>query len=367
MKQRSKAEYLYVHVPFCASICSYCDFCHQIYQKETVDKWLNALKMELDHVQPRKDLKTIYLGGGTPTCLDESQLEKLLSLLDEYTSVIREYTIEVNPETLTKEKAEILRKHRINRASIGLQSIDESLLKLMGRRHSFVDVKNTVNLLRKEEITNISLDIMYSLPGQTMESLKETIEFACLLDVTHLSCYSLTIEDNTVFGKKGYQHLEDDLEADMYEFICMMLIEHGFQQYEISNFSKEGFESIHNKAYWHYDDFVGLGCGASGKEGLLRYDHEKSVKNYLSDPLKRIEIQNTKEDAMFEMVMMGLRLKEGISFAHFQEIWNVSLNEVYGKPIRKLETQDLLYEEDGYLKTTNRGFEILNTVLEEFL
>lgn len=191
------ADYLYVHIPFCKTICYYCDFVHRVYQEDIVDAYLSSLQKEIESKEI-SSLKTIYIGGGTPTSLNERQLDRLLSLFDSYVSEVKEYTIEINPETLTEEKIQILKKHGVNRVSIGLQTTEDKLLKLMNRHHTFSCVQSVVSLLKQYGITNISLDIMYSLPFQTMESLKKSVNDALSLHPTHLSLYSLTIEENTL-------------------------------------------------------------------------------------------------------------------------------------------------------------------------
>ncbi len=358
---------LYIHVPFCRTICAYCDFCHTVYREQSAQDWLSALERELSQRKLPSDYLTAYIGGGTPTALSAEQLERLLTLLDPYVQHVHEYTVEVNPETLDEKKAEILAEHGINRASIGFQTSDPGLLKLMNRHHSYEDIALAIQLLRSKGIMNISLDLMYSLPGQTMAMLRQSVEDALSLNPQHLSLYSLTIEENTVFGRKGYEHLDEDTEADMYEWICSTLEQHGYIHYEISNFCMDGYASRHNQAYWHYEDFTGVSCGASGKEGNIRYDNTRSLKEYCADPLHREELELSDEDLMFEFVMMGLRLKEGFHQSVFQERYAVSYKEVYGEKTEELIHKGLLEECGDMIRCTDRGFEILNSVLVELL
>ena len=367
MIPRSNSEYLYVHVPFCAHICSYCDFARTVYLKKNVSLWLEALRKELNGIALRKDLKTIYLGGGTPTCLDEEELDTLLSLLDPYSGNLIEYTAEVNPETLNARKAEILRAHGVNRASVGMQTDDPGLLKLLGRRHTADDVSGCVRLLRSAGINNISLDLMYSLPNQTMKQLETATEYAIGLNPEHLSLYSLTIEENSVFGRKGISALDEETEADMYEWICRKLESEGFHQYEISNFAKDGYESVHNRGYWTYRDFCGISCGAAGKEGLVRYEHSRLLKDYIGDPLSPAQETLSEEEAMFEMVMMNLRLKEGMKLSQFEETFGIPFQRQFANKADRLIRQGLLEEEDGFIRCSSRGFHILNSVLVELM
>ena len=354
-------------MPFCRSICSYCDFTHQAYREKTADAWLQALAYEIDETDIPDDLETCYIGGGTPTSLTNSQLETLLSLLDPFVRKTEEYTVEVNPETLDDEKAETLVHHGISRASIGLQTANEALLKKLGRRHTCNDVRNTVQILKKHGIDNISLDLMYSLPDQTMQDLENAIAFALSLEPKHLSLYSLTIEENTVFGKTGVEPLDEDMEADMYEYICKRLPEEGYMQYEISNFAKEGYESKHNLVYWHYKDFIGLSCGASGKVMHCRYDNAQSLKEYLKDPLMKEYIPLTKEDEMFETVMMGLRLVKGISLSGFQARYGCTFEQAFGNKAKKLLEEGKLVIEDDMLRCNDQYYHLLNSLLCDLL
>ncbi len=367
MIQRNKPEHLYVHVPFCKTICSYCDFVHSVYQSKLVDEWLVTLEKEIKGKEIDPYLKTIYIGGGTPSCLSNEQLENLLSLLDPYCKVVQEYTIEINPETMNEQKVMILKKHHINRVSIGLQTTNENLLRLMNRHHTYMDIKECMDLFKRNGIDNISLDIMYSLPFQTMEILKKTLNDALSLHPTHLSLYSLTIEENTLFSKKGYTSLDEDTEADMYEMIVKTLETNGYHQYEVSNFSYGDHESMHNKAYWNYRDFYGISCGASGKENHIRYDKPRNLKEYLSDPFKQNEITLNQEDEMFEMLMMGIRLKKGMNLSLFQETFHKSFIDVYSEKIQPLLERKLVEINDSYFRCSEQGYEIMNSILVELM
>ena len=281
----SAPKSMYVHVPFCKSICSYCDFTRVSYQEAMVDKWLVQIKKDLANVE-NKNLDTIYLGGGTPSCLSLKQLEELLVALDSF-SVAKEYTIEVNPETLTNDKAKLLVEHGINRVSLGVQSFNDDLLRVISRKHTKNDVVNSISLLNDVGITNISVDLMYGLPTQTLQQLSDDLLFATSLEIKHVSIYSLTIEPNSVFGRNNVETIDMDLETDMYTKAIELLEKHGFLQYEISSFAKSGYESKHNLVYWHYEDFYGIGIGASGKEGNIRYSNISDYKSYLAGERKR--------------------------------------------------------------------------------
>ncbi len=361
------AEYLYLHVPFCRHICYYCDFTHVAYMEHMADQWLQALAKEISCKKINPNLRTIYIGGGTPTALTVSQLDQMMEMLEPYASCVQEYTIEINPETFDADKALCLKRHGVNRASIGFQTSDQKLLKTIGRNHSYEDVKKTMALLKDHGITNISLDLMYSLPEQTMEMLQQSVEDALILAPSHLSLYSLLVEENTVFGRRGIEPLDEEVEADMYEWICKKLEKEGFHQYEISNFAIGGKESLHNQAYWKYDDFYGIGCGASGKEDHVRYDNTKSLQLYLKDPLKREEILLSKKDEMFEMVMMGLRLKKGMDLNCFNQRFGIAFSEAFAGKAENLFRKGWLQAKNGYISCTEESFGILNTILIELM
>ena len=344
---------LYLHVPFCRHICFYCDFCHYGYSEKKSEAWLKALKNE---IAERLDFIpcTIYIGGGTPTSLKAEQLEALLSMLDPF-FIGQEYTIEINPETLDPEKTEILKRHGVNRASIGVQSSDPKELAFLGRKHTFDDVKETVRMLREAGITNISFDLIYSFEGQTKESFKKSLSDCISLRPTHISVYSLTIEENSVFGIKGVKNLDEETEADLYEFACSYLQENGYEHYEIANFAQSSYQSKHNLCYWHYDDFLGLSAGASSKYGHVRYDNTRDLDAYCKGGWIGEKIPLTREDEMFEMLMMGLRLEEGVSLDLFKERFQSDLLDVFSEEYNTAKKRGLALIEDGYLRCPQRN------------
>ena len=356
-----KTKHLYIHVPFCKTICSYCDFCHQIYNKDTVNKWLDTIALEIKE-KCEGNYETIYIGGGTPTSLTTDELEKLLSLIKPYTNNILEYTIEVNPESLDLDKVKLFNEYGINRISMGVQTSNNDLLKMLIRHHTFDDAKDKIQLLKDNGLNNISIDLMYSLPNQTLEMLDKTIEDFILLDIPHVSIYSLNVEENTVFGKKGITSLDEEIEADMYEMIINKLEKAGYRQYEVSNFSKEGFKSKHNIAYWKYEDFLGISLGASSKLGNLRYTNTRNFNEYFIDYNSKSEdLILTKKDMMFENIMMSLRMKDGLNIDEFNNRYDTNLLEVYKDA---LENNNLSIE-NGCLKV--KDLEILNNTLLDFM
>ena len=355
-------EHLYIHVPFCKTICAYCDFCHVFYKEELVNKWLIRLKKDLLEMN-NKSFKTIYIGGGTPSCLNIKELKELLSLIKPFSNEVNEYTIEINPESIDRDKIKLLKEYGINRISIGLQSSSDRLLKLMNRHHSYEDVKRVVNDLKNEGINNISIDIIYSLPTQSMDDLKKTIDDVLALDVPHISLYSLTIEKNTIFDKLHYEHLDDEIEADMYEYIEKTLVDNNYIHYEIANFAKDGYESKHNLGYWNYDDYIGVSSGAVGKYDHKRYTYSSNVKDYIDGKdVVEIEELDLKEEA-FENIMMSLRTIYGLDLKLFKDRYGIDFIDKYKEVLDK-NKNNLIIKDDRCI-CLNR--EILNNILLDFM
>lgn len=363
----SAPKSLYVHVPFCRGICYYCDFRRQMYRSDIAERWLKAIAFELLHTEMPAGLETVYIGGGTPTSLSEDQLEELLNLLDPLVKHVKEYTVEVNPETVSEETVQMLCAHGVNRISIGLQTADEKLLSALNRHHAKEDVRRVVDQFFRCGISNISLDLMYGLPHQSMSSLQESAEFALSLSPAHLSLYSLTIEENSVFGKRGVKTADEDTEADMYEWIVSFLKQRGYDHYEISNFARGGMVSKHNVNVWHYDDFIGLGYGAWGKDDKGRYDHADSLRAYLNDPCCRNYTVLSKEEQMYESLMMGLRLREGVSCGLFHERFGASIIEVYPMTVQKYLSYGLLKKDGDRLFCSEEGLAVLNSILVDLM
>lgn len=357
---------LYIHIPFCDHICGYCDFARGHYNEELADKYLLALKAELK-TKDLKHIETVYVGGGTPTSLNLSQLEFLLLMISPYLKNVKEFTIEANPESLSKDKAKLFKKYGVNRISMGMQVSQNHLLQLIERKHSLQDVKDKVLMLKDVGIDNISIDLMYGIPTQTLEDLKESVSEIVKLDISHVSLYGLTIEPNSKFGKKNYKEANSELDANMYESAIEFLEKANFKRYEISNFAKAGYKSKHNQVYWKYLDFCGVGLFASGKELGVRYTNTRSLKEYINGNNIKDVITLSLEDQMFEFIMMNLRLSSGFNINDFNERFNVDFNKKYKEQLEKLCNSGLLIVENNQVKASDYGLEILNTVLEEFM
>lgn len=366
----------YVHIPFCTQICYYCDFSKVFIKNQPVDAYLQALIREFERYDI-KQLRTLYIGGGTPTAITAQQLDYLLTNLTKNLdlSVLEEFTIEANPGDLTEDKIEVLKQSAVNRVSLGVQTFNDKQLKQIGRSHNEAQIYDTISSLKEAGFDNISIDLIYALPGQTMSDVKENVAKALALDIPHLSLYSLILEHHTVFMNKmrrGKLNLpQEDLEAEMFDYIITELEKNGFEHYEISNFTKPGFESRHNLMYWDNAEYYGVGAGASGYIAGVRYRNQGPIQHYL----KAVSEGNaslseevlTKEEMMEEELFLGLRKKSGVSIAKFEERFGISFEERYGQVVAELRQQGLLVPDDEMIRMTKKGLFLGDTVAEKFI
>lgn len=358
---------MYVHVPFCKSICAYCDFTRCGYQEQLADKWLCALKSELSTKVIENEITTLYIGGGTPTALSLTQLQQLFDVLAPYMAHAKEVSIEANPEALSEEKITLCQTRGVNRFSLGIQSFQPTLREYIQRQGQKETLFACIDMLHKYGIHNISIDLMYGLPTQTQALWEADLAIACSLAISHISLYALSIEEHSTFGRNQVQAMDQDEEAQMYETAISYLTKHGFEHYEISNFAKAGAHSLHNEQYWHYDDFYGIGCGASGKEHHQRYDNTKNLHTYISKGACPDIIELTIQDEQFEMIMMSLRLHEGVSKQLFYERFSVQLEDVYELALTQEIKKGNLIQSATHVKTTYQGMLHLHDVLLAFL
>ncbi len=352
----------YVHIPFCHSICFYCDFCRYVATETQKEEWLHAIVQEANTIND--SLHTLYFGGGTPSSLSIAQFQKLSQCFIHRLEQNYEWTIECNPESLTLKKARAYAEAGVNRVSLGVQSFQDTILKKIGRNHTSSDVYTSIQRLKDVGICNISIDLIFGIPGQTMEDLRNDLEQFLNLDIPHISIYSLQIEENSIFGKQGLQPIDEDIEADMYDFICDTLHDAGFEHYEISSFCRKGYASKHNQSYWNDSDYIGIGCGSSGREYGKRYDHVSVLSEYIKHPLQKEWIKETTDDRAFEAIMMSLRTSFGLDI----KAWNMK----YNKDFMTLY-QDVLNKYDSYFewnqetcRVNELGMKILNTILVDF-
>jgi len=363
----SKPKSLYVHIPFCEHICSYCNFTKIFYKENIVDSYLERLEQELSSFNI-ESLKTIYIGGGTPSSLNIMQLEKLLKMFSSIKLEKNyEYSIEANPENLSEEKIKLLAKYGINRISLGIQTFDEKLCKLLNRKHNYQMVKEVVNNLNKYNIRNYSFDFIYAIPFQTKETINHDIDLAIELGPKHLSFYSLLIEENTLLYLQNHKEAEDSLQREMYDFIYEKLKDNNYKRYEISNFALPGFESQHNKTYWLDNCYYAIGLSASGYVDNIRYTNTKNLTNYLKGVNKKTMDIINKEDEKFEYIMLNLRLDQGINMLDYQHRFNEEFIKTKREKIDKLLKEKLIIIENNNLKTTYQGSMLLHRVIESLI
>ena len=373
---QKKPTSAYVHIPFCTQICYYCDFSKVFIKNQPVDSYLEHLLEEFQSYDIQK-LRTLYIGGGTPTALSASQLEVLLKGLTKNLdlSVLEELTIEANPGDLDADKIAVLKNSAVNRVSLGVQTFDDKMLKKIGRSHLEKDIYENIDRLKLAGFDNISIDLIYALPGQTMEQVKENVAKAIGLDIPHMSLYSLILENHTVFMnrmRRGKLPLpKEELEAEMFEYIIAELERAGFEHYEISNFSKTGFESRHNLMYWDNAEYYGIGAGASGYVNGVRYKNHGPIRHYLSaveEGNARITEEHlSQKEQMEEEMFLGLRKKSGVSMARFEEKFGRSFDGLYGETVRDLVQQGLMQIEGDRVRMTKRGLFLGDTVAERFI
>ena len=377
------ARGIYIHIPFCHQICNYCDFNKVFFKNQPVDEYIEALGQEIEMTvkefpESFANIETIFLGGGTPTALSAKQITRLLSLIAKHISLtnVKEFTSEANPDELTREKLQALLNGGVNRLSMGVQSFDQELLKKIGRTHSNEHVYNTIELAKEIGFTNISIDLMYGLPGQTMEQWKDTLNKAMALNLPHYSAYSLIVEPKTIFYiqyAKGKLALpSEDLEAEMYDVLMKTMEAHNKMQYEISNFSEPGYESIHNKIYWDNEECAGFGAGAHGYLQGIRYSNHGPIKKYIETvqsgtrPIVHYHTV-TAEERLEEQMFLGLREVEGVPHHDFEYKFNHSIQEIYAKQIEKLVKEGLLDVDKNGVRLTRKGRFVGNEVFQQFL
>lgn len=372
---------LYIHIPFCSSKCNYCDF--NSYEGKLIfsEDYFNAMKKEINQYSSQMKfnrIDTIFIGGGTPTCVDARYI---CEILDQCRSKFNisdncEISIESNPGTISIEKLEKYRQCGINRISIGLQATQGELLKYLGRRHSNEEFITSVELAKQAGFENINADVIFGIPGQTLEDWKNTLMTLVKTGVTHISAYSLKIEEGTVFGdlkKSGALiPVEDELDREMYHYTIEYLSENGYNQYELSNFAKEGYECKHNLIYWKCVDYLGIGAGAHSYLDNLRLANVYTIEEYidsLAKGSKPVEERYTVDycEKMSEYMFLGLRLTKGISNSEFRDVFNQDMFQKYGNSFEKLSNKKLLEIEGESVKLTKLGLDLANQVFVEFV
>ena len=365
---------LYVHVPFCKAKCNYCDFCsYPALYESRADKYIDRLISEAwEYSRDRRiQVDTVYFGGGTPSLLEPEQLGRLLLSLGEIFDIDREaeITLEANPGTLTEQKLRGYKELGINRISLGLQTIHENELKILGRIHTFSDFLDSYKMLRDLGFNNISIDLMYGIPEQTQASFEKTLDAAIALRPEHISAYGLIVEEGTPFyGMRDKLPLPtEDEECEMYAMAAERLRDSGYAHYEISNYARSGFESRHNLKYWRAEEYIGLGAAAYSYFEGYRYGNVRSLDGYMSgEPRGDVE-HIDREGEMLEYAMMRLRLAEGISLGEYESRFGIPFTEGREEKLARYRDLGLITENCGRLSFTERGFYLSNAVMADIL
>ncbi|MCX0369782.1 radical SAM family heme chaperone HemW [Clostridium perfringens] len=371
---------LYIHIPFCAQKCLYCDFPSFARKDHLRKDYIEALNKEIISLREKHnnlEIKTIFIGGGTPSVLEANELECLLKEVAKLNMAKDiEYSMECNPGNLTEEKLEVMKKYGVNRISMGLQAKQDNLLKGLGRIHNYKTFKENFLLAKKVGFNNINVDLMFGLPNQSLNEWEETLREIISLEPAHISAYSLIIEEGTAF----YNLYENDKlklpteeeERKMYHLAKKILEENGFNQYEISNYAKEGKECRHNLAYWNMNNWIGVGSAAASYINGKRIKNISSVEEYINsikDKGEAVEeiINNSKNDNMEEFMFMGLRKINGIDENEFKNRFSMNINDVYGEILNKYIGEGLLIRESGRIFLSEKGIEISNVIMADFL
>lgn len=373
----NKEMSLYVHIPFCKQKCFYCDFPSYATLESLMEEYVEALCKEIEEKANEYLIKSIFIGGGTPSYLENHQIRKILKSISKLNlSKDMEFSMECNPGTLEEEKLITMFEGGVNRISMGLQAVQDNLLKGIGRIHTFNEFKENFNIARKVGFKNINIDLMFGLPNQSVQEWKETLETISKMSPEHISAYSLIIEEGTCFYKMWDEDKlklpSEDEEREMYEITKAILKKYEYNQYEISNYSKEGYECKHNKVYWKCLPYLGVGSSSSSFMGGYRFKNINNVKKYieninLNQSVEEEKEENSKEDNIEEFMFMGLRLLEGIDKDEFKSRFGINIASIYKDKIDK-NIKDLLMEDkNNKIFLTDKGIELSNKVMSEFI
>ena len=357
--------FIYLHLPFCNSICSYCDFPKMLYDKKYIQPYLKELEKEIKKRYQGEFVKSIFIGGGTPTCLTIDELEQLLKLTNLFHKKEKiELTIESNIESLSLEKIKLLKKYGVNRVSLGVQSFRENILTELNRKHKVWMIKKVIEELKNEGINNISIDYIYGVDSN-IDGVSFDIEYFFSLEIPHISCYSLIIEDGTMMKIKKKEYIDDETDEKMYQLIEKKLEEKGYIHYEISNYAKENYQSIHNLNYWENGDYYGFGLGAVSYLNHIRRTNTRNLSNYLKGNIIKEEELEDLDTRISNEFILGLRKIQGISISKFKEKYHKEIFDCYD--VKELLKEGLLTIEEDNLKITKEFIYLSNSILVHFL
>lgn len=356
---------VYIHIPFCSSICSYCDFCKFIHDDAWAEEYLVHLEKEIKKYYDNDEIKTIYIGGGTPSTLNIKNLTKLMEIVKVFKREKDiEFTFEMNVNDITEEKLILLKNNGVNRISVGVESFNKNNLAFLNRKHNKKEIFNNINLLKKY-FDNINVDLIYALPIETMNVLKSDIKEILKLNVNHISTYSLIIENNTVLSVKNIKPIDEDKDSKMYKYIVKKLKSKGYKHYEVSNFAKPGFESKHNLNYWNNDEYYGFGLGSHGYISELRYENTRSFNSYLKDNYRLNELVISKKEDMENQVILGLRKLDGIDVKEFFDKYKENIQDIFN--IKPLLREGLLKMNGNNIYIPEDKIYIMNYILNKII
>ena len=367
---------LYVHIPFCVRKCQYCDFLSGPSDEETKDRYIEALLKEIRAAEHTEDYEivSVFIGGGTPSALKAEAIASIMRTLQEqfFFCEDAEVTIEANPGTVDLEKLTIYRNVGINRLSLGLQSTDAEELKLLGRIHSYEEFLKSYEWARKAGFSNINIDLMFAIPGQTGEAWRQHLYQVAELNPEHISAYSLIIEEGTPFAEQNLDLPDEDTEYQMYEDTAEILERYGYRQYEISNYAKQGYMCRHNAGYWQRREYLGFGLGASSLYRGMRFSNTRRMQEYLKESRNPDQIRKdvtvlSRNERIEEFMFLGLRMTEGISEKKFEENFDVRLMDIYGDILQKYEETGFMEHIETKWRLTRKGIHVSNHILADFL
>ncbi|MDD6105293.1 MAG: radical SAM family heme chaperone HemW [Ruminococcus sp.] len=367
---------LYVHIPFCVRKCQYCDFLSGPSDEETKDRYIEALLKEIRAAEHTEDYEivSVFIGGGTPSALKAEAIASIMRTLQEqfFFCEDAEVTIEANPGTVDLEKLTIYRNVGINRLSLGLQSTDAEELKLLGRIHSYEEFLKSYEWAREAGFSNINIDLMFAIPGQTGEAWRQHLYQVAELNPEHISAYSLIIEEGTPFAEQNLDLPDEDTEYQMYEDTAEILERYGYRQYEISNYAKQGYMCRHNAGYWQRREYLGFGLGASSLYRGMRFSNTRRMQEYLKESRNPDQIRKdvtvlSRNERIEEFMFLGLRMTEGISEKKFEENFDVRLMDVYGDILQKYEETGFMEHIETKWRLTRKGIHVSNHILADFL
>ncbi len=371
---------IYVHIPFCIKKCDYCDFISYENKEKYVEKYVQALKKEIEINKKENIVQTIYIGGGTPSSIESIYIIEILDKIKKEFNVDNEaeITIEINPGTVNEQKLYDYKKAGINRISIGMQACEDKMLKKIGRIHTYEQFKNTYNLARKIGFKNINIDAIIGLPSQTIKDIEKLVDEIISINPEHISVYSLILEEGTKLKEKVDRKEEilpeEEIERQMYWYVKKKLEENNYIHYEISNFSKKGFESKHNLDCWNQGEYIGFGVSAHSYYNSKRYSNIESIEEYIENIEKKEynkniivhEIQKD-EEKMKEFMLLGLRKIQGVNISDFKNKFIKNPIYEFRKELSKLEKEKLIEIDENNIKLTNKAIDLANIVWEEFI